>query len=69
VVARATSVLEVFGSKPPPSLGEQNFSGRFLVRTSRSLHARLAMEAIEQSVSLNQWVVQKLADRPPTIDW
>jgi predicted HicB family RNase H-like nuclease len=29
------------------------------------LHARLAVEAAEQNVSLNQWAVQKLADRPP----
>ncbi len=29
------------------------------------LHARLAVEAAEQNVSMNQWVVQKLADRPP----
>jgi predicted HicB family RNase H-like nuclease len=25
----------------------------------------LAVEAAEQNVSMNQWVVQKLADRPP----
>ena len=30
---------------------------------SPALHARLAVEAAEQHVSLNQWVVQKLADR------
>jgi predicted HicB family RNase H-like nuclease len=29
------------------------------------LHARLTVDAAEQNVSLNQWVVQKLADRPP----
>ena len=29
------------------------------------LHARLAVEAAEQNVSMNQWVVSKLADRPP----
>src|SRR5271156_5218982 len=30
------------------------------------LNARWTVEAAEQNVSLNQWVVQKLADRPPT---
>ena len=30
------------------------------------LHSRLTVEAAEQNVSLNQWVVQKLADRPPS---
>jgi len=48
---------------------EHDFSGTFLVRTSQELHARLSIEAAEQRVSLNQWVVQKLANRPPSIDW
>jgi predicted HicB family RNase H-like nuclease len=33
-----------------------------------ALHARLVVEANEQLVSLNQWIVQKLADRPPSLD-
>ena len=37
------------------------YSGKFLVRTSPALHARLAVEAAEQNVSMNQWAVQKLA--------
>ena len=49
----------------PRPLTERNFSRKFLVRTSPALHARLAVEAAEQNVSMNQWVVQKLADRPP----
>jgi predicted HicB family RNase H-like nuclease len=53
------------GEEVPPPLTERTFSGRFVVRTSPMLHARLTVEAAEQNVSLNQWVVQKLADRPP----
>jgi predicted HicB family RNase H-like nuclease len=49
----------------PPPLTERKFSGKFLVRTSPALRAKLTVEAAEQNVSLNQWVVQKLADRPP----
>jgi predicted HicB family RNase H-like nuclease len=49
----------------PPPVTERRFSGKFLVRTSSALHARLTVEAAEQNVSMNQWVVQKLADRPP----
>jgi predicted HicB family RNase H-like nuclease len=49
----------------PPPLTQRQFSGKFLVRTSPTLHSRLTVEAAEQNVSLNQWVVQKLADRPP----
>lgn len=60
---------EVFGGEPPKPLSERNFSGRFIVRTSPALHARLSMEATEQAVSLNQWVVQKLAGRQPSPDW
>ncbi|MGO8966932.1 toxin-antitoxin system HicB family antitoxin [Mycobacterium sp.] len=50
----------------PTPLTERKYSGRFLVRTSPALHARLAVEAAEQNVSMNQWAVQKLADRLPT---
>jgi predicted HicB family RNase H-like nuclease len=60
---------EGYGGRPPIPLTEQNFSGRFMVRTSRALHARLAVEATEQGVSLNQWVVHKLVDRKPSLDW
>ncbi len=52
------------GDVPPP-LTDRKFSGTFLVRTSPTLHARLTVEADEQNVSMNQWVVQKLAGRPP----
>ena len=51
------------GGVPRP-LTDRKFSGRFVVRTSPMLHARLTVEAAEQNVSMNQWVVQKLADRP-----
>ncbi len=48
----------------PVPLTERQYSGKFVVRTSPALHARLAVEAAEQNVSMNQWVVQKLANRP-----
>ncbi|GFG52401.1 toxin-antitoxin system HicB family antitoxin [Mycolicibacterium agri] len=69
VVAYLQEREEVFGLEPPKPLSERNFSGRFMVRMSRNLHARLVMEANEQAVSLNQWVLQKLTDRKPTLDW
>jgi predicted HicB family RNase H-like nuclease len=50
---------------PLEPLTEHEYSGRFIVRTSPALHARLAVEAAEQRVSMNQWIVQKLADRQP----
>lgn len=54
---------------PPASLTDRRYSGRFVVRTSPQLHARLMVDANEQGVSFNQWVVQKLAGRnPPTLN-
>jgi predicted HicB family RNase H-like nuclease len=56
---------EALHHEPPAPITGRQFSGKFVVRTSPSLHARLAVEAAEQNVSLNQWAVQKLAGRPP----
>jgi predicted HicB family RNase H-like nuclease len=56
------------GFDPPPSLTDRRYSGRFVVRTSPVLHGKLMVEAAEQRVSLNQWVVQKLCGRPPSLD-
>jgi predicted HicB family RNase H-like nuclease len=57
---------EELDEEPPAPLTERKYSGKFVVRTSPALHARLAVEAAEQNVSMNQWAVQKLADRIPT---
>lgn len=56
------------GFDPPPSLTDRKYSGRFVVRTSPVLHGKLTVEAAEQRVSLNHWVVQKLCGRPPSLD-
>ena len=40
------------GEDVTPPLTERKFSGKFLVRTSPALHARLTVEAAEQNVSL-----------------
>jgi predicted HicB family RNase H-like nuclease len=55
--------MQEFGQPAPAPLSERKYSGTFVVRTSRELHARLAREAVEQCVSMNQWVVQKLSGR------
>jgi predicted HicB family RNase H-like nuclease len=57
---------EALDEEPPTPLTERKYSGKLVIRTSPALHARLAVEAAEQNVSMNQWAVQKLADRPPT---
>ena len=58
-----------FGQEPPQSITDHRYSGRFVVRTSRAMHARLMVEATEQGVSFNQWVACTLAGRrPPSFD-
>jgi predicted HicB family RNase H-like nuclease len=53
----------ILGDEPPTPLSERNYSGTIVVRTSPELHGRLALEAAEQRVSMNQWIVQKLSGR------
>ncbi len=43
---------------PPPS---RRYSGSLRLRLPVSLHGRLAREAEREGVSLNQWIVSKLA--------
>jgi predicted HicB family RNase H-like nuclease len=58
--------LRTCGDPAPTPLSERNYSGTFVVRTSPELHARLALEASEERVSMNQWIVQKLSGRTPS---
>jgi predicted RNase H-like HicB family nuclease len=45
----------------PLPLDTNKFSGKFVVRLPRTLHARLAMEAEREGVSLNQYTLYKLS--------
>jgi predicted RNase H-like HicB family nuclease len=47
--------------KASVALPVSGYSGKFLVHVPRRLHARLAREAEQQVVSLNQWAASKLA--------
>ena len=53
---------------PPPSdPAEANrYSGKFLVRLPKSLHAELARKAQQENISLNQYVVYLLTKREAT---
>jgi antitoxin HicB len=46
---------------PEPSIAE-HYSGKILVRMPRSLHRRLSLQAKDEGVSLNQYVVSLLVD-------
>jgi predicted HicB family RNase H-like nuclease len=62
-VERHLKTLHEEGTEAPPALTERDYSGTFIVRTSRALHTQLAIEAVEQGVSMNHWVVQQLSGR------
>lgn len=49
------------GKPIPDPYEEPEFSGRFLVRLPRSLHAELVRQARQEGVSLNQYVSGALA--------
>jgi antitoxin HicB len=49
------------GVEVPEPKGEDEFSGKFIVRVPRSLHQRLVMKAQREDISLNQYVSTVLA--------
>lgn len=63
LVADVVKDMAVNGETVPRPLSERSYSGRFLVRVSAELHARLAREAAELKVSLNQLANQRLSAR------
>jgi predicted RNase H-like HicB family nuclease len=52
--------LENGFSVPEPS-NESQYSGKFLLRLPKTLHARLALEAEKEGVSLNQYALYRLS--------
>jgi len=53
--------MEVQGEQVPVPLSERQYSGKFNVRVGEHLHRDLALHAAEDGMSLNQYVVKKLA--------
>ncbi len=49
------------GFEVPMPVGTEDYSGKFVVRLPKSLHQRLAMEALQEGVSLNQYTLYKLS--------
>ena len=54
-------VAEEAGDPIPLPSTVKHYSGRFLARIPRDLHAELALEAERQGASLNQYVLAQLA--------
>lgn len=61
LVADVLEDMEQTGEPVPTPLGTRSYSGKFNVRTSRSLHRRLVMAAEAEGISLNTLINQKLA--------
>jgi predicted HicB family RNase H-like nuclease len=49
----------------PEPLSKRIYSGKFVVRMPGTLHRKLAREAAQQGVSLNQWINLKLEGPTP----
>ncbi|UZQ49096.1 type II toxin-antitoxin system HicB family antitoxin [Clostridium kluyveri] len=45
----------------PEPTGDENYSGKFVLRVPKSLHRQLAIEAQKEGVSLNQYAMYKLS--------
>jgi predicted HicB family RNase H-like nuclease len=61
------AVLEM-GQAVPEPMAEQEYSGKLMLRLSRSLHRRAAEMAHAEGVSLNQFIVITLAKRMGAIE-
>lgn len=49
------------GEQAPQPFSERSYSGKFNLRVGESLHRELAINAAEDGMSLNQYVLRKLA--------
>ena len=49
------------GFPVPEPIDESQYSGKFVLRLPKSLHARLAAEAEKEGVSLNQYALYRLS--------
>lgn len=50
-----------YGDTIPEPLGDENYSGKFVIRIPKSLHRKLAIEAEQEGISLNQYAMYKLS--------
>lgn len=62
LVSEVVEDLRSSGETVPEPLSSRPYSGKFNLRVGERLHRRLAMEAAEQHLSLNQYVVRRLND-------
>ena len=61
VVSEAVADMQSAGENAPGPLAEKRYSGEFRVRVPPEVHRALALQAVEQGVSLNRLASAKLA--------
>lgn len=62
LVEEVVSDLGADGESVPEPLSARPYSGKFNLRVGEQLHRRLAIEAAEERISLNQYLVRRLTD-------
>ena len=59
-VGNVLSDMAEAGEQPPVPLGRRQFSGKFPLRMTPEQHRRVAIEAAEAHVSINQLLVSRI---------
>lgn len=62
LVEQTVADMRASGEAVPEPLSLQKYSGKFMVRTTPEIHRRLALQAMENGVSLNRLVNSKLLE-------
>ncbi len=62
VVRDVVQDLHSSGDPIPEPLSSRSYSGKFNLRVGARLHRKLALEAAQEHLSLNQYVVRRLGD-------
>lgn len=60
LVGEVVDDMRANNEEPPVAVADRAYSGKFMVRLTPETHRGLAMEAAEQSVSLNRLVASRL---------
>ncbi|MGB8379928.1 MAG: toxin-antitoxin system HicB family antitoxin [Dermatophilaceae bacterium] len=60
VITEIVRDMNAEGEDIPRPLSKRRFSGKFNLRVGETLHRRLAVEAAEEKISINQLIVRRL---------
>lgn len=60
LIAEVIQDMTSAGDAVPEPLSERTYSGKFNLRVGEGLHRRLAIEAAEERLSINQLIVRRL---------